>query len=117
MEPDPHATDGSFRPEHLLPQTKQIMGPGPCVRTPGLDMIQHHRPLDGSEAPQVRSIPSSLSYTEVKIQQALAQAEQVLANIRELRRSLEPFNAAVLGAAVNSAESEVQNIVYRLKGH
>ena len=64
-----------------------------------------------------RSLPSSKTYSEVKVQQALAQAEHTLTNIRNLRRTLEPFNSAVLGAAINSAEHEIQNIVYRLRGH
>lgn len=96
LDSDPHATDGSFRPEHVL-------GHVTAGRT------EAHE--------QTRVLKSSLSYTEVRIQQALAQAETTLAHVRNLRRALEPFNAAPLGAAINSAESEVQNIVYRLRGH
>jgi hypothetical protein len=69
-----------------------------------------------SPAHETAPLPTSLSYVTVKRQQALACAEKTLADVRELRRRLEPFNAAVLGAAVNSAEAEVQNIVFRLKG-
>lgn len=47
-------------------------------------------------------------------QQALACAEKTLTDVRELRRKLEPFNAAFLGAAVNAAELEVQSIRHRL---
>jgi hypothetical protein len=70
-----------------------------------------------TQAHQQGTLPTSLSRSEVLAQQARAQADRTLAEVRLLRRRLEPFNAAPFGAAINSAEAEVQSIVHRLREH